>query len=150
MNMIDLKKLFNQLPGQWILERDIQNSDGNGVFNGICTFTTMDDGRLLCKETGTLTFNGHQTDASRSYIYAYQDDGIIILYNDPHRKDEVLHQLAFEMHDNNYVAKHCHVCGNDTYDLTFTMQSDNSIEMKYVVKGPHKDYAMRSLLTRSA
>lgn len=130
-----------------MLERRIQTIDGNGVLNGQCVFTVMEDGRLLCQENGLFTMNGHQTEANRSYIYAYQDDHIIIFYNDPHRKGEVLHELAFAMQGNECTARHCHVCGNDTYDLTFTISSNDHIEMKYIVKGPHKDYRMVTILT---
>lgn len=107
----------------------------------------MQDRRLLYQENGLLTMNGYQTEANRSYIYAYQDDRMMIFYNDPYRKDEVLHELAFVIQENGCTARHSHVCGNDTYDLTFTVSPNNHIEMKYVVKGPHKDYRMVTILT---
>lgn len=147
-NKLDLKKLFNQLPGVWTLERQTQSIDGQGVFTGTCTFTALDDGRLLCEENGIMTLNGHTNEANRSYIYECHDDHIVILYNDPHRKGDVLHILEFNKEGDYAVAKHCHVCEPDTYDLTFTMLSDDIIDMKYIVKGPKKDYAMQSVLTR--
>lgn len=148
MSIIELKNIFNQLLGEWSVERKIQSPEGHGLFKGACVFTEMNDGRLLCEESGMMTLNGHTNEAKRSYIYAYQNDRIVILYNDPYRKDEVLHELTFEMQGDDYVATHCHLCGNDTYDLKFTLQPDSRIHMNYVVKGPHKDYAMQSILTR--
>lgn len=148
MNEVDLKELFNQLRGEWVLERDIQTPQGNAIFKGRCVFTEMDDGRLLCNEIGTLNLNGNESEANRSYIYAYQDNRIVIFYNDPHRQGDVLHELLFQSQGDGYVATHCHLCGQDTYDLTFTMLADSRIQMDYVVKGPQKDYAMQSFLTR--
>lgn len=145
---IDLKNIFNQLLGDWALERHIQTPEGNAVLNGECIFTKIDDARLLCNESGILSINGKQIDTNRSYIYAFEDDRVTILYNDPHRKGDVLHDLTFQKQGHDYVATHCHLCGQDTYDLTFTMLPDDSIRMNYVVKGPHKDYAMQSVLSR--
>lgn len=150
MNAVDLKNLFNELRGEWVLERNIQTPEGNAQFKGHCVFTEMDDGRLLCHETGTLNLNGHESEANRSYIYAYEENRVVIFYNDPHRQGDVLHELFFKPQGGSYVAAHCHLCGQDTYDLTFTMRADSRIQMDYVVKGPHKDYAMQTLLTRHA
>ena len=141
----ELKALFNSLPGTWSLERVIQDGARHGMFNGECVFSWLDDARLLCEESGTMNLGGHSNAASRSYIYELRDNKIIILYNDPHRKDEVLHELDF---DDDNRARHCHVCVNDVYELEFSLSQDGRIHMDYTVKGPQKDYTLKSILSR--
>jgi len=147
MMLVRLKLVFNQLIGTWGLERQIDDRSGRGILSGQCTFTTIDENHLLCEEQGTLRCNGAETEATRSYVYECRDDKIIILYNDPHRKGDVLHELDFIAEGECSIARHCHLCGSDTYDLEFILKDDGAIMMNYVIKGPHKDYQMRSILT---
>ncbi len=148
MSVIKLKTLFNQLIGTWALHRDIHDSAGHHMFVGSCVFTALDDTRLLCEESGVMNYKGSQSDATRSYVYEYRDDKIIILYNDTDRSGDVLHELNFVAEGDNQIARHCHLCGADTYDLEFQLLNNGKIQMDYVVKGPHKDYQMKSVLTR--
>jgi hypothetical protein len=143
-----LKNIFNQLIGTWDLKRSIFDRFGESKFRGECRFSKLSDVRLLCEESGTLTYNGHQSDASRSYIYELQDDKIVILYNDAHRSGDILHELEFTNKDKVISARHCHECGQDRYDLTFEFSNHGHIQMYYVVKGSHKDYRMVSELVR--
>ncbi|OFW87918.1 MAG: hypothetical protein A3J37_07060 [Alphaproteobacteria bacterium RIFCSPHIGHO2_12_FULL_45_9] len=147
MRVIELKTVFNQLIGTWSLHRDIFDAAGHSNLVGTCVFSVLDDNRILCEENGILNYNGNQTEASRSYIYEYRDDKITILYNDAHRAGDVLHELKFMTEGQNQVARHCHYCGADTYDIEFNLLPDGKIQMNYVVKGPHKDYQMRTTLT---
>lgn len=143
-----LKNIFNQLIGTWALRRDIFDKVGESQLLGECQFSKLSDTRLLCEESGILNYNGHRTDASRSYIYELQDDKIVILYNDAYRSGDVLHELEFANKDEIIVARHCHECGQDKYDLTFEFSNHGNIKMHYVVKGPHKDYRMATELVR--
>jgi hypothetical protein len=141
--------IFNQLIGTWSLERDILDQIGQSKLVGRCIFTKIDETHLLCEEQGILNYNGSQTETSRSYIYEYRDDKIIILYNDAHRSGDVLHELKFVTEAQNQVARHCHYCGADTYDIEFNLFPEGKIQINYVVQGPHKDYQMRTTLTPS-
>ncbi len=143
-----INAVFNQLIGIWGLERQIDDRSGHGVLSGQCIFTPIDENRLLCEERGELRYNGVEIEASRSYIYECRDDKIIILYNDLHRKGDVLHELDFSNEGDTQIARHCHLCVTDTYDLEFQLLGNGKIQMNYVVKGPHKDYTMNSILTR--
>lgn len=144
----DLKKLFNRFPGNWILEREIISGGDKTQFSGHCVFNRLTGyDRIICHEDGVLALpNGVQQEAFRSYIYQYQYPKILILYNDPHRSGEVLHELDFSKDNAVYSASHCHFCGQDQYHLDFTVR-DNVIEMTYIVQGPQKDYRMHTTLT---
>jgi len=143
------KIIFNQLIGVWNLERQITGCLGQGFLSGQSIFTKIDDTRLKCFETGQLILNGIQNEVNRTYIYEYHDDKIIVYYDDPHRKGDILHELHFIKQADDYIANHCHICGYDSYDLSFTASADGNIKMTYAVKGPHKNYRMESQLTRS-
>jgi Family of unknown function (DUF6314) len=141
-------RIFSQLIGTWVLQRKIFDRFGDSQFVGECSFVKTSDTQILCEEKGVLTYNGYQSEASRQYIYELQGSKIVILYNDSHRSGDPLHELNFVAKDDNYVAHHCHQCGQDMYDLKFEISSHGHILMDYVVKGPHKDYKMESRLTK--
>jgi hypothetical protein len=144
----NLREIFNQLLGTWVLSREITDKAGIGHLVGQCSFTSLSPTQILCNEQGILTYNGHQTEASRQYVYELRDDKIVILYHDAYRKGDILHELQFDKDQQSLVAKHCHVCGQDEYDLEFKILDPHKITMKYSVKGPHKDYSMVSYLNK--
>lgn len=147
MSEFHLKDIFNLLPGTWAMERHIQNRGGIGLFKGVCHFSRMDDGRLLSEEEGDLDMYGNVGKATSKFIYELRNDQILMIDNNQ-RPGTILHELDFVAQGDERVAKHCHLCNKDTYDLTFTMDGDHRIQMNYVVKGPQKDYAMQTTLIR--
>lgn len=141
----DLDPLFNRLHGQWELEREVA---GIGKFYGVCVFAAESPRRLVCEERGAWDMGEGGLEASRSYIYEFDRERrrIIIFYNDPHRKGEVLHELDFIRDGAVLWSAHCHVCGEDRYDLRIMVEDGGRIFMDYVVKGPKKDYQMKTVL----
>jgi hypothetical protein len=141
------QQIFLDLPGKWSLHRDIP---GYGQIKGQVEFSELTENRLVYHEEGSLSLETGQTlSTSRSYIYELVDDKIIILYNDPTRQGDVLHELVFISQEDAFVSRHCHTCALDTYDLIFRFGVNRNIEMFYQIKGPKKDYTLQSLLTRS-
>lgn len=137
-------KILSALSGRWSLQRKVI---GVGVAVGAATFTPKDHCSFLYEETGSLEIAGHQGDFHRSFIYEAANDKIVIRYHDPYRLGDVLHELVFESDGHGHVACHCHVCGQDTYDLQFKISADGIIFMNYQVTGPKKDYKMHTVLT---
>lgn len=131
----------------WKITRVISSG---GKAEGEVVFSPLSKNIWLYKENGTLSVAGYTNEFFRSYIYEFRGKKIVIFYNDPHRKGDVLHELELTDEDGVISAQHCHVCGNDTYHLTFTMQERGNICMDYVVKGPQKDYQMKTVLTPMA
>lgn len=143
--------IFNRLIGDWELERHIidrsAKDEVHGYLHGQTSFKLIDDGKLFCEESGILKINGNETNASRSYVYEYRDGKVLVFYDDPHRKGDLLHELDFQPNVNGYAAKHCHLCGSDTYDVEILVSDKGYVQINYVVKGPHKDYEMQTTLT---
>lgn len=137
--------IFAALAGQWTLHRNIP---GQGYVDGQVTFTPIDETRLLYEEHGSFHRGGYSNEATRSYIYELKDNKIVIYYNDPARRGDVLHELTFSPEANGFVSRHCHICTPDTYDLVFRFGDNRSIEMFYDIQGPKKDYTMHTSLTR--
>jgi hypothetical protein len=141
------------LAGEWQLKRDITFYDrhGNknfGTLNGNIAFTPDDDKKLFVRESGTLSINQSNNDVYRNYIYELKDNRIYILYNDDHRKGDILHELDFITNTNGEITStHCHLCGQDEYTICFSIYPDNKIIIDYNVRGPHKNYDMHSVLT---
>ena len=137
------KDIFEALKGEWSLDRVY--SDESTV-KGKMVFTPEGDDRYLCEENGINRLGtGVELEAARKYIYELRAGILTIIYNDPYRMDDVMHELKF---DDKGVARHSHPCSSDLYDLTFIFNSDKRIEMHYVVTGDKKDYSFVSVLTR--
>ncbi len=146
------RTVFDNLAGSWTLDREIT---GQGHLTGRVEFTPIEGGRLQYQEKGVLRLEQdgppgerEQYDVERRYVYESRDDALLIHYDDPYRKNEIMHELRFTRHEDGYIASHSHHCGRDRYDLTFQFNGVNVIKIHYTVNGPHKDYKMESVLTR--
>lgn len=138
---MDAARIFERLRGVWVLRRDIP---GQGRVEGSVEFSSLGEGRLLYAEKGLFyRETGDVLEAWRTYVYELRGAAIHILYDDPERKGELLHELVF---DGNSAARHTHQCGSDRYALAFSLNGD-TVTMEYRVYGAHKDYEMRSVLT---
>lgn len=148
-----ISELTAALIGEWQLNRsvvlhDMHENKTLGNLIGQITFTPDGLGKLLVQEKGILTINQTDNDVYRSYIYELKDDKIYILYNDDHRKGDILHELDFIKNINGEIsATHCHICKDDKYTIEFSINSDKTITIDYNVRGPHKNYDMHSVLT---
>ena len=148
-----ISELPSTLTGEWQLNRDVILHDMHGhktfgTLTGNITFIPDGTNKLLVQEKGVLTINQTDNDVYRSYIYELKDNRVYILYNDDHRKGDILHELDFIKNINGEIsAKHCHICKDDKYTIEFSINSDKTITIDYNVRGPHKNYDMHSLLT---
>ena len=139
---LEAEDIFARLGGLWDLRREIP---GEGRIEGVAEFSELAPGCLQYREKGLFyRDSGDVLEVGRSYVYRLNGKHIQILYDDPERRDEVMHELSFTQGD----AHHTHQCGADRYALDFKM--GDTIEMRYRVCGPAKDYAMISRLTPKA
>jgi hypothetical protein len=135
--------LFLALPGAWSLRRKIEDTRlGAGAFDGRATFAMQSDGTLLYEERGVIQLGAWRGPAGRSWIYALEDDALAIRY--PGTLAE-LH--CFRIEDGR-PASHVHTCGPDRYEAELARIADGSLSLRYTVRGPAKDYRLRTLLTR--
>lgn len=135
--------IFRGLEGQWEVERCIDNG---ARFKGEICFTKMDSNSLSCAERGTFSLGeGEDFLSHRNFIYRLADNKLKIIYDDPYRRGDIMHELDFSTNDR--TARHIHQCGDDFYDLSVAVQKE-TVTMEYIVTGPKKNYRMKSLLSR--
>ena len=136
--------MFEGLLGEWSLEREIP---GRGSMKGRARFTLLDAGSALYEESGELCLEGGQTLHSRqSYVYEKRQDGFAVRFADTR---ELFHVMRFVASGDGLVAEARHLCVNDLYVSGYTVRADGSFEVRHQVRGPQKDYVIRTLYQRS-
>ena len=136
--------MFEGLLGDWSLEREIP---GRGRMKGRARFTLLDAETALYEESGELCLEGGQTLHSRqSYVYEKREDGFAVRFADTR---EIFHVMWFLASGDDLVAEARHVCVNDLYLSGYTVRADGSFEVRHQVRGPQKDYVIRTLYQRS-
>ena len=136
--------VFEGLLGEWSLEREIP---GRGRMKGYARFTRLDAETALYTESGELCLEGGQTLRSRqSYVYEKRDDGFAVRFADTR---ELFHVVRFAASGDDLVCEASHLCMNDLYLSAYTVHSDGNFEVRHEVRGPQKDYVIRTLYQRS-
>ena len=136
--------MFEGLLGEWSLERQIP---GRGSMKGRARFTLLDAGSALYEESGELCLEGGQTLHSRqSYVYEKRQDGFAVRFADTRK---LFHVMRFVASGDDLVAEARHLCVNDLYVSGYMVRSDGSFEVRHEVRGPQKDYVIRTLYQRS-
>ena len=136
--------MFEWLLGEWSLEREIP---GRGSMKGRARFTLLDAETALYEESGELCLDGGQTLHSRqSYVYEKGEDGFAVRFADTR---ELFHVMRFVASGDDLVAEARHLCVNDLYLSGYTVRPDGSFEVRNQVRGPQKNYVIRTLYQRS-
>ena len=136
--------MFEGLLGEWSLERQIP---GRGSMKGRARFTLLDAGSALYEESGELCLEGGQTLHSRqSYVYEKRQDGFAVRFADTR---ELFHVMRFVASGDDLVAEARHLCVNDLYVSGYMVRSDGSFEVRHEIRGPQKDYVIRTVYRRS-
>lgn len=136
----DWRVTLRELAGRWRLERRIVHAGGSvGVLSGICAFEDDEDG-LRQVEVGTLRLAGREMAARQVYLWRPGPD---VRFSD----GRAFHEVGAGRRP---VATH--LCGNDVYRVSYGF--DGLAEGRWCatwqVRGPRKDYEMRSLYARRA
>lgn len=153
---------FRAMHGKWKIHRTLDStlpSMPSGRFTGTAHFypriPTADDatGEYLYAEEGDFaTASGFNMKASRRYAFRYsemterisswfvkEDGSVDYLFLDLELRPKSVAPAS-----NAWLATASHPCSPDTYDATYEWRFDKaalaSFRVKYVVKGPQKDY----------
>ena len=136
--------MFEGLLGEWSLERQIP---GRGSMKGRVRFTLLDGETALYEESGELRLEGGQMLHSRqSYVYEKMEDGFAVRFADTR---ELFHVMRFVASGDDLVAEARHLCVNDLYLSGYTIRADGNFEVWHQVRGPRKDYLIRTVYRRS-
>ncbi len=131
-----MERTLNDFLGTWTIARQISQSGApDAQFAGQGVWTPSSKGALY-EERGTLTMPGAQPmQAERRYVWrgldVYFDDGRFFHTVPPMGGDTQ------------------HWCDPDDYRVTYTFDDWPRFSVMWQVKGPRKDYTMRSTYSRA-
>jgi hypothetical protein len=137
-------RTFCSLEGYWKLSRIITNQ---GFIEGIAYFKKKAHypDTLFYREKGMFTpLNGKSLDISQEYEYRYSKEKISVFF--ARERYRLLHSLEFA-EPNKALGEH--QCGCDTYRATYQFALPDEFELTYVVKGPKKDYQIKTIFKKS-
>lgn len=166
------KAIFAGLIGDWVLVRSLKSAlpaYPTGTFNGVATFRernptdpAFDSEYLYIEEGSFTTEQGMTLSATRRYVYRFSQDSnqISAWFVKPENNlvvDYLFHILDFQTivptMDKISVKAH-HLCHEDNYwvDYNFALHafSLKGLSIRYVVKGPNKDYIADGTYRRDA
>src|ERR1700722_1332297 len=136
-------RIFCSLEGHWKFSRAISNHDS---IEGVACFrkTSHRPDILFYREKETFSFlKDIQIGLSQEYEYRYAGDKIAVYFCREH--DRLLHSLEFMELDK---ASAEHLCGSDTYLATYQFHFPDRFELLYSIKGPHKDFQVKTVFLR--
>jgi Family of unknown function (DUF6314) len=133
------------LLGTWSVERWIDDAlTGDlGTFHGTAIFVrdSDDDPRVRFEETGVVRFGDYSGRASRRLFFSERPGSLIdVSFADGH------HFIELDLREGS--SKDHHQCASDGYDVTTIVIDNDRIEEEWRVRGPAKNYAAVTLMTR--
>jgi hypothetical protein len=133
------------LLGSWSVERWIDDalSSDIGTFHGTAIFAkeSDDDPRVRFEETGVVRFGDYSGRASRRLYFSEGPGSLIdVSFVDGH------HFIELDLREGS--SKNHHQCASDGYDVTTVVIDNDHIEEQWRVRGPAKNYAAVTLMTR--
>jgi hypothetical protein len=136
------------LVGAWTLRRDIQPE---GAFlHGEAVFVPDGEGALAYRESGVLTLaDGGEFSAYREYLYRVSGDSVLVEFADGPDVGKRFVRMKFLPADRGLQASDIHLCGGDTYQVTYRILGPATFEVSIKVRGPAKAYELVSRYSRS-
>ncbi|MGL4281653.1 MAG: DUF6314 family protein [Albidovulum sp.] len=128
--------------GRWSVGRRIEDrlARAEGCFDGVAEFAPGAQGGLTYRETGELRLgDGPAFTAERSYLWREGGGRIIVDFADGR---------PFHTFDPAEPAAH-HLCVADDYTVRYDFSRWPEWQAEWTVRGPRKDYTMRSLYRRA-
>jgi hypothetical protein len=163
--------VFRGLQGRWSITRQLESSLPSfptGTFAGTASFhprypTSRDyTSEYLYVEEGELkTDAGLNIPANKRYAYRYsaESDQVSVWFVKPDGKtiDYFFHDISLlpkeaDAYSSGWKAKGTHLCEKDNYDsayeFRFTGATLQALTIKFIVKGPNKDYVSTTQFSR--
>jgi len=132
---------LEEFEGRWRLEREIDDAKAGQTarFSGEAVFRA-DDGGLILDEDGELTLAGQPPmRASRRYLWRAQGEDIAVFFHDG---------WPFHLIGPGARPEAGHDCPPDVYQVRYDFRRWPEWRAEWRVRGPRKDYVMRSFYTR--
>ena len=127
---------LSDFEGLWRIERQVANAIGEDArFDGTARFAP-DGAALVLKETGQMRLAGQVFHAERSYTWRVQDGLIAVSFDDGRHFHSFDPALSFP-------TAH-HDCPPDDYAAFYDFTAWPVWQAEWRVRGPRKDYRMRT------
>ena len=129
--------MLDWFKGHWTFTREITHANGQiDLVDGSVGFTPRGAG-LIYDELGVLRIGSREFRTERRYFWTLRDDEIIVEFED----GRFFHKFSMSK-----TSSH-HLCLPDDYWVDYKFGTE-TWEAKWRVKGPRKDYTMRTRYTR--
>jgi hypothetical protein len=117
---------------------------------GTGEFTETASGIFHAERVEYTLPNGGPMSGYRHYLWRFEGPTTAqILHATPAGEPgEPFMRLHFRPLNGGLTAEDRNLCGADRYAGTFVFESRDTLNITYVVSGPHKDYTLTSRLTR--
>jgi hypothetical protein len=144
MNAFGTLDFFEMLLGRWNFAREIS---GHGSMTVTAVFEAVSQGRAEYFEFGELTLrNGERLRAERRYVYEAMDGGFMVRF---HETGEIFERAVFvEQEHGGWKASANHLCDKDLYESEYRFPMDGTFAVRHAVRGPKKDYLIRTIYHR--
>lgn len=131
------------LTGDWIMTRRIRfrRTAARGSLEGRASIRP-DGHHFVLSEQGLLRFDGHEAMASQRYALTFHGAVVQVHFRD----GSLFHE--FELRTVGYTATY--LCGADQYVGRYRVLDPDVWSLTWCVRGPRKDYDMRTLYRRVA
>jgi hypothetical protein len=114
--------------------------------SGAASFVEMADGVALYSERGELRLtNGTVLRAGQRYLYEPLEDGFVVLFCETGMEFQRVKLEPGE--DGAWVGSGEHLCGADHYATEYRF-GDGRFVVRHTVRGPRKDYVIRTMYAR--
>ncbi|WP_375690996.1 DUF6314 family protein [Pseudooceanicola sp. LIPI14-2-Ac024] len=137
-----MARQLREFEGSWRFSRRVENATGpDAVMEGTARFTP-DGAGLTLHESGEMRLDGQGAfQAERRYLWRAGPGRIVVLFDDGR---------PFHDFDPDEVAPRAeHACDPDHYRVAYDFARWPDWQAVWQVRGPRKDYVMRTLYRRS-
>lgn len=136
-------ELFGYFEGKWNITRNITSlkPEENMNIKGIAEFSYQPKNILKYYEECEVLFNDTNNSLASSKVYYYEYDSgkdICTKYFEDYR-------MFYELNMKENLITGVHLCGNDIYNSSYQILSDDKFSISYDVKGPQKKYLIETI-----
>jgi hypothetical protein len=134
------------LEGSWTVRREVsdQRSGDASSFVGTATFARIEglgESALSLEETGDVRLGDYHGKAHRRLEYVAASDSTMRI-----RFLDGRHYIDLDLTGSE--SRDVHLCNADRYEITTIVTSSDTIEERWRVRGPEKDYVAVTTLER--
>jgi hypothetical protein len=151
----DLQELYHFFCGPWLLERWIYIKNSGllhaWAYGTVCFSPGSVEDQLYYEEKGKLIITGGASEISfsRKFRYEFNDRNMDVYFADG-PDIGALYQGYIQSQNNKLIPDQGHICSRDIYKGAYHLSDANSFSLDTLIDGPHKDFLIKTLFTRTS